>query len=178
MRLFLMVLLAAFSVQAEAERRFGDQGEVVPSGGAAFTTGSGATSISLAPSLQYFVARGLAVGVGVSFGHTSSSGNGTSTVYGGEVSLGYDLPLATRLSFFPRAFFGGTHADFSTPPGVTVIGAGSSGAIDFGVFAPVLFHPVEHFFLGFGPELATFGASSDPFRSQSFALVTTIGGWI
>ena len=52
----------------------------------------------------------------------------------------------------------------------------SNTALALNLFVPVMFHPVEHFFLGFGPALDT-DLSGDA-KVTTFAGRLTLGGWI
>ena len=57
-----------------------------------------------------------------------------------EPSASLDVPLSATLSFFPSG-------------ALAVSSRGDRRAFGVGAFAPILIHPVRHFFLGFGPDL-------------------------
>ena len=52
----------------------------------------------------------------------------------------------------------------------------SSTGLQLNLFAPVMFHPVQHFFLGFGPALDV-DLSGDA-KATTIAARLTIGGWL
>jgi len=167
-------LLALLLATLPAHDKFGDTGALVPSGGIGLFHGSGTTTFSFSPQVQYFVAPNVAVGVGLTYAHQAGDNAPTFDSYGGLVSFGVNLPFGEQLSIFPSVFFTGVHTSIS---GSAFVIGGPSSAIGAAVFVPLLFHPVPHMFLGFGPEFATSGPSSDLFHDQAVSLHTIIGAW-
>lgn len=118
--------------------------------------GSSSTSYGIEPSLDYFVAPNVSVGgaLGVAYGSNSAGGIGTSvssTLIEVAARAGYNLALTDTLSLWPRVGFSYEH-----------ISAGGSNAADVSgyslsltVFAPLLWHPTQHFFVGGGVIVAT-----------------------
>jgi hypothetical protein len=146
--------------------------------------GGSATQFGLAPAADYFVIDNLSVGGQVMFSIESNSpsqGQGNSyTSVGIAPQVGYNIGLTDRISVWPKLFFG-----FET---TSVSNNGPSyneGAI--GVFVPFLYHPVQHFFLGLGPNFATQlisnvspgngAASQDGFKATTFGITATFGGY-
>ncbi len=129
---------------ASAEERFGSKGTISPAGSVGFSyVASGASNdyyfASLDPTVMIFLIDGLAVGGSLHLSYRSSpSGWG----YGLGPSLGWNLWVGERASFFPQAVLSANWERFS---GVT------AHLITAQAFAPVLFHVVPHFFLGAGP---------------------------
>ena len=52
----------------------------------------------------------------------------------------------------------------------------SGSHVALNIFAPVMFHPVQHFFIGFGPALGT-DLSGDA-KVTTIAGRLTLGGWL
>lgn len=120
----------------------------------------------VSPSVSYFVAHDFAVGVVLYFGDHDSQGfqaDGTmtelqSTTVGAGPTLEYNISLGRRASLLLRGWgrVGGIWGSSRTlTPGYTggVAPTQSTSQTDLaaGLFAPLLFHPVQHFLLGFGP---------------------------
>jgi hypothetical protein len=149
----------------------------------------------VAPAADLFLAHHFSVGVILVYEHfsndtpldetvvTSQATVGTRAPFvvlaarsseriGAGARLGYHVRFADWVSLWPtvgatleHAWFG---ADFN--PGET--------GVFLDAYAPVLFHVVPHFFVGFGPALDTvlgLGESASP-RAE-FGLRLTVGGW-
>lgn len=168
----LLALVFALSAQAAEQRRFGDAGTLVPSGSMTMSRQPefDLTEIAVQPSLQYFVMRNLALGLGVSY-LRSSTPDVTLNGYAIIPSVGYNLRLGEHVSVFPQLFFSASHATVSG-------GIGLDDVFALGAFAPVLFHAAPHFFVGIGPQWSTGGTSSDLLAFQRLGLQTVIGGWL
>jgi len=156
---FLSLLLAALPARSQEERKFGDPGVVVPSGSITMGSVNGTSLFDLEPTLQYFYSPNVALGLTVSYFHSSSQ-----DAYALSPSLGYNLRLADVLSVFPQASVSFGYS------GTTELGAG--------LFVPILIHPVQHFFIGFGPDFRTGGPTDDLFRNNVLVVHTVIGGWL
>jgi hypothetical protein len=159
--------------------------------------GGSGTAFGFAPAIDYFVTNGLSLGVNglvevvnpAHSGNTSSSG----TAFGIAPRVGFNLPLSDTVSFWPKLYF--SYATLSVNASATSPGAGTvSGSVGYndtsiGIFAPLLFHPVAHFFFGIGPNLSTQlsnNATSNiaglsPPQNQpkvtEVGLQATLGGW-
>lgn len=123
----------------------------------------GSTTFTVRPALDYFIAPSVSVGGVLGLAVTSGSPTATDVIVGARA--GYNLAVAERISFWP-----GAGLYYARSSG----GAAANDATWLGVFAPFLFHPVPHLFLGFGPfvELGL-GDGGDRFGLQS-----VVGGWI
>jgi hypothetical protein len=113
------------------------------------------------PGVDYFVIDNLSIGGEVLFGLTGSSvtthprnggpdvtADGPSGTYFGIMPrVGYNIPLSSLFSIWPRGGIGLQTASFSGG------GAADSSNTVWFFFAdvPFLLHPVEHFFIGAGP---------------------------
>jgi len=124
---------------------------------------NGATTIALNPGVDYFLAPNISLGGNVIFSHTT----GNDSVFGVAVRAGYNLALAENIGFWPSARFSVLHH----PHGPNESGTSTA----FGVFAPFLWHPVPHFFLGLGPDLNVGLSGGDP---TEFGLDFILGGWL
>lgn len=161
---------------------FGSQGEFVVT--AASDLDIGATSyseseassfgITIAPGFDYFIVENVSIGLSGSFAYGESKGydaasnllrrRGT-TITGGP-RIGFNLPLGSHVSWYPRVTFGieSVHyrdtvvkenedaAETSNALGIPT--STKTGPTLF-VVAPILFHPAPHLFFGIGPYLFT-----------------------
>jgi hypothetical protein len=166
---------------------FGAEGQIAISSDAALTiqrrtisgVSGGTTSIQLAPAADFFVANNLSVGGFVGFDYATSGDNDSSRFSIGP-RVGYNFPFSDLISIWPKAGFSYAHTSNSvTVPGpgnTTVSTSNSASAFALNLFVPVMFHPVRHFFGGFGPFLDT-DLSGDA-KATVFGGKLTIGGWI
>src|SRR5437660_442516 len=179
-RAIVAALLCAAA--ARGEDRFGARGQVVPFGGIGYSHSAGngvsSDSVSLSPGALWFVDDGFALGLSAFFGYRSLSQPTTfgqittsTTSFGGTPMAAAALPLAERVAFFPQAgvsYFWqrGSGGGFTQ----------TSHSVILQGFAPLLFIPASHFFLGFGPSLSWIveGAGSD---TIAVGLVSQIGGY-
>jgi hypothetical protein len=171
-RIVLVVLLAG-ATAARAEDRFGTAGQIVPSGAISFNYAMGPDigTIFISPGVLWFPVNGIAIGGAAFYGYFSrQQGAGfiqpATHQVGLQPELGVALPIGDAFALFPRV-------------GVqfTWVFAQNFGAQRFTALqavAPVLFFPVPHFFLGFGPYLRV-----DPDRPSQgqFGLSSEIGGY-
>jgi hypothetical protein len=155
--------------------------------------GGSGTEFSVAPAADFFVIQNLSVGGNILFGvfNPAQSGSGpstTATLFGIAPRVGYNIPLTDMISFWPKVYFSYTTVNLSS-------GGGSAGgnATAIGLFAPIMFVPAPHFFLGIGPDFSTqlssnstfsgstggvsaSGSTSNPTVTQ-VGIQATIGGW-
>jgi streptogramin lyase len=138
----------------------------------------GTTQIQLAPAADYFVITNLSVGGFVGFDYTTSGENESSRFSIGP-RVGYNIPFSDLISIWPKVGFSFAHTSTTatrTTGNTTVSTTNSADAFALNLFAPVVFHPVRHFFAGFGPFLDV-DISGDP-RATVFGGKLTIGGWM
>ncbi|NNC06061.1 outer membrane beta-barrel protein [Corallococcus exiguus] len=159
---------------------FGQAGQMVISqelnGFIGYNTASEIFTVRLEPSADYFLQQNLSVGASalVAFGF------GDYTVVGLGVlgRVGYHLPLAERVSLWPKVGFG---IQFGHVPDNSDV----SFVLDFN--APVLFHLTPNFFIGAGPQVRALisnkgfsvGAEQGNFSGNDVTLgiTTTVGGY-
>jgi hypothetical protein len=124
----------------------------------------GSTTLNIQPALDYFIATNISVGGVVGLAVTSGSPGANRVLIGARA--GYNLAIADRITFWPTAGLFFTHSSAGTVSGSSTL---------LRIFAPFLFHPVQHLFVGFGPfvELGLSGGGGDRFGLQS-----VVGGWI
>src|SRR6185312_4464351 len=135
-----------FEPVARAEAKFGDPG-VVTIGGAtsmAFTHshldgGSDSTSLFLDPAVDVFVVRGLSLGAVALYQHVESGGAFNYLAFGPRV--GFNVPLDDHWSIWPTVSgaYGIAWGGFDGSP---------SSSWELAGFAPVLYHPAPHFYVG------------------------------
>jgi hypothetical protein len=160
---------------------FSNEGNIAISSDAALSiahrTGD-VTTITLAPALDYFVIPNLSIGGFISFDYTKS-GDADATRFGIGPRVGYNIVVGDLISVWPKAGFAFTHssASVSRETGNTTVDVTTSGnALALNLFVPIMFHPVQHFFAGFGPFLDA-DLSGDN-KITVFGLKLTLGGWV
>jgi len=167
---------------------FGDKGQITISSDAGLSISTesisgvdgSTTKLELRPAVDYFVANNVSVGGFVGLDYVSTSG-AHSTTFAIGPRVGYNFAFSEHFSFWPKLGFSYSTSSVSidTPaaPGAPASSFGASGNhLALNVFAPVMFHPVQHFFLGFGPALDT-DLTGDAKRT-TIAGRLTLGGWL
>lgn len=136
------------------------------------------TTLILRPAFDWFLMEDLSLGGFVGVEYNSSPGGDSSVISIGP-RLGYNIPVGERLSVWPKVGFSLASTTLSDE-GVegTDIGEDeeSNTSIQLNLFAPVMFHPVQHFFIGVGPALDV-DLSGDS-KATTIAARLTLGGWI
>lgn len=167
------VVLLAGAAAARGEDRFGRAGQIVPSGAISFNYAAGPEvgSIFVSPGVLWFPVNGIAIGGAASYGYVSSQQSvnvlqPASHQVGLEPEVGVAIPMGDSFALFPRV---GIAVTWLFPQGF-----GTQRFTTLQAVAPVLFIPVPHFFLGFGPYLRM-----DPSRpsASQFGLASEIGGY-
>jgi hypothetical protein len=151
---------------------FGNQGQVAISDDFSlfFRHANETDTLTLAPAVDYFLAPHLSLGGQVIFSYESRPLDSHSTEFGLGPRVGYDIPLTPMFSLFPRLRLSYTHHSET--------GADSTNLLGLTLFAPFLFHPVPHFFIGFGPSLGgNFAGGESGDRFVVFTLESTVGGY-
>jgi hypothetical protein len=131
--------------------------------------------IVIAPALDIFLAPNLSVGGQFVFAR-SDQGELEEQLFGLGARVGYVIGLG-KISIWPRAGF--TFARGSLELGDSDV---TQTTFTLNVFAPVLYHPVDHFFLGLGPKLdydvyADNDTDFDAAKTTAIGLVSTVGGY-
>lgn len=157
--------------------RFGEPGETVVTASSSIGISSEEFdrsdakyfSAGFSPGADYFITRGVSIGLDVSLWYSYSRGYGadgslvatkTTTFLGGP-RLGVNLPLGESVSFYPRLtgyvewrqsntgiVSGPSLSVPSSPFGATTTTYAGPGVT---LFAPFLIHLAPHFFIGAGP---------------------------
>ncbi|HVW24719.1 MAG TPA: hypothetical protein VHC69_05085 [Polyangiaceae bacterium] len=129
--------------------------------------GGSTTSILLQPAVDYFVIDHLSVGgfLLLNYQHTKGS---HSTTFGIGPRVGYDIPLSSFFSIWPKV---GLSFSSVTGPGP------DANNLALNLFVPLMLHPAPHFFLGFGPALDV-DLTGNQTKSTTIAGRLTIGGWL
>lgn len=183
----LSSLLLATTVQAQnlgetpvatPASTFGNPGQVAISGdfNIQFTheTEGETSTLELAPAIDYFIAPQISLGGHVLFGYANfGSGRGSASAIGFGPRIGFNLPLGPMFSLYPRLGFSYEH--FTRSAGGM---SQSKNFLGVSAYAPFLFHPVQHFFIGLGPRLGGNIAGGDSFdRFLVIELLSTVGGY-
>ena len=131
----------------------------------------GTTSIQLAPAADYFVIPNLSVGGFIGFDYVHS-GDSDSSRFSIGPRVGYNLAFSDLISIWPKGGFSFAYTSDSQSGSEST----TNSAFALNLFVPVMFHPVQHFFAGFGPFLDT-DLSGDS-KATAFGGKLTLGGWI
>jgi hypothetical protein len=179
-----LALLAAPNAHASDEPpgpRFGDPGQLVISSDAnasifaQLAPGDNTYVLQLSPAVDVFVARHLSVGAGADFSYQATTFSDSSADrymwFGIAPRVGYDIPLSDHVSLWPKL---GTDVGYSRILSGPVSGPAGHGYVSADLFIPVLFHPVPHFFVGFGPYADA--TLTNP-GALTFGAKLTVGGW-
>jgi hypothetical protein len=155
------------AISSDFTAQIGTHAEVDPNG----PNPSSRTTIALGPALDVFVIQNFSVGGQVAFAW-EKSGRSHVTGLGAGPRVGYDVPIADKFSFWPKGgMFFSVWSDENA----------SGSRVTAQVYAPFLFHPAPHFFVGLGPyfgvDLLSRWRGQAANRNVDFALTTTVGGW-
>jgi hypothetical protein len=123
--------------------------------------------VFLGSAVDLFVVRGLSIGVALGYEHFDQQGNPTLDLLSAGPRIGYNVPLGDRWSFWPDVY--------ATYQGDWSGGMYSSGLAG-GAYAPVLYHPAAHLFLGLGPKVSTAWIARSV--TTEYGLALSVGGWL
>jgi hypothetical protein len=162
--------------------RFGQTRELAISSDSALqiahTSPGDTTTITLQPAVDYFVAENFSVGGFIGFDYTTAS-FGSTTRFSVGPRVGYNVVLSDLVSLWPKVgfSFATTNTSYDNPDNADEnVTANDNSAIALNLFLPIMFHPAEHFFAGFGPFLDTDLSGDD--KVTVFGLKLTLGGWV
>jgi outer membrane protein with beta-barrel domain len=134
------------------------------------------TTLLLRPAVDYFIVDNVSIGGFLGIEYTSAPG-GSSTAISVGPRVGYDIPLSDRFSLWPKLGFSFASTSQKTDDVAGIPGEDeSSTSVQLNLFAPFMFHPVEHFFIGFGPAFDV-DLSGDS-KATTIAARLTLGGWL
>ena len=150
-----------------------------PPDGSTGVTSSSTTTFFLRPAVDIFVAGGLSIGGQVSLSYYSVDDSNSSTTSIGVVPrIGYNIPLGSKASIWPRVGADYYYTSYSSTSGYP---STNGYTFTFAAFVPFLFHPVPHFFIGGGPTYSTDLVAQydnvDTTRFSQFGVQSTIGGY-
>lgn len=139
-----------------------------------------ATTIQFAPAADYFVIDNFSIGGVILLDYTQAR-NVDATRFSIGPRVGYNIPFTDMIGLWPKLGFSYTHTSASTDVEGRVddveVSVGTSGDhFSLNLFAPLMFHPVPHFFVGFGPFLDA-DLSGDN-KTTTFGGRLTLGGWL
>jgi hypothetical protein len=164
---------------------FGDRGQIALSTESALQVSSASTSgvpgstttLTLGPTIDYFLVKSLSIGAFVLFDYTKAGDNhSTRFVVGPQV--GYNFTLSDLISVWPK--IGMSFASTDRTTAVSIDGRTNASTTNsnlaLNVYVPMMFHPVQHFYAGFGPFLDV--DLSGDIKTTVFGLRLTLGGWL
>jgi hypothetical protein len=129
------------------------------------------TTLRLHPALDYFVSDNLSFGGFLGIDYTTVSGGHTTTWALGP-RVGYNIPFSPRFYVWPKGGFSFASTSISSDTADDT----NTTNLALNLFVPVMFHPVQHFFLGFGPALDV--DLTGDVKTTTIAGRLTIGGWL
>ncbi len=134
------------------------------------------TQLELRPSIDYFIIDNLSFGGFLGLNYLKLEGGHTTAISIGP-RFGYNIAFSPLLSVWPKAglSFTSTSQTIDNPP-TGVSGDTNSSNLTLNLFVPVMLHPAQHFFMGFGPAL-DIDISGDV-KTTVIAGRLTIGGWL
>lgn len=167
---------------------FGGQGQIAVQSDAGLslsnTSISGSdgstTTLVLRPAVDYFIADYISIGGFLGLDYSSTAG-GSNTTFSIGPRVGYNIPLSESFSLWPKVGFSFASTsqdqdDVELPDGGSVeADSESNTSLQLNLFAPFMFHPVEHFFIGLGPAF-DLDLSGDN-KATTIAVRLTLGGW-
>jgi hypothetical protein len=161
---------------------FGGVGQIVVSSDVSLVfqhTTPNTTTVSVSPAADVFVVRNLSVGGALFLDYVDTRYFGTTSV-GLGARVGYSFAFTDTFGIWPKLGFSYRHTseNFSTALGAAgqpIINDGGRDAFTLNLFVPVMFHPVRHFFMGFGPFLDADLAGDN--KVTTFGGKLTLGGW-
>ena len=114
--------------------------------------------MEIGPGVDYFVASYVSLGVGFSaecYKQTGLQPSGATVTYevitfGGGPRVGFNLPIGSWVSFYPRAYLGASVRSFDEKSGRDA-NISKAEIVYVGLYAPLLLHIASHAFVGFGP---------------------------
>jgi hypothetical protein len=133
------------------------------------------TTLTLRPAVDWFVIDYLSIGGFLGLNYISAPG-ASATVFSIGPRVGYDFPFSGRLSIWPKAGLSLASTNVDGNGQLEGFGDGDNTALQLNLFVPLMFHPVEHFFIGLGPafDLDLTGDN----KATTLAVRLTLGGWI
>jgi hypothetical protein len=126
------------------------------------------TTLILQPAFDYFILKNLSLGGAVGLTYTKQ-GDSRGTRFNIGPRVGYNFELAPKLTIWPKLGISYSHTNIDSAND-------SANSLALNLFAPVMLHPAEHFFVGFGPFLDA-DLSGDS-RATAWGFKLTLGGWI
>lgn len=164
-------------------RVFGGVGQTAFSSDVALTiqhSSQDSTSVQFAPAADYFVVQNFSVGATLAIDYVNAA-DSDSTRFSIGPRIGYNIPFTDTVGLWPKLGFAYSHTsvsvDVPTEDDDTELTTSRSGNhITLNLFAPVMFHPAEHFFVGFGPFLDADLSGKN--KTTTFGGRLTLGGWV
>jgi hypothetical protein len=160
---------------------FGDKGQMAFSSDAAlsleYRTGD-VTTITLAPAVDYFVIDRLSIGGFIAWSYVTAA-NVDSSRFAIGPRVGYNIMLSDLVSIWPKVGFSFATSSVSVEDeaeDVEIETSQGNDGIALNLYVPIMFHPAQHFFAGFGPYLDTDLSGDDKVTAVGMKL--TLGGWV
>jgi hypothetical protein len=148
-------------VDGKAESDFGEIERV--------SVGGSGVNVTTVPALDYFLTENLSVGAAISVTHSGpgislrsslaedgegASVSGDSFKVGFGPRVGYAIRISDAFTLFPRFGFRVAFESIELEGATATSGDKIDvdiTSLDFNGFAPLMWHPVNHFFIGVGP---------------------------
>lgn len=134
----------------------------------------------VAPSVDVFVGRGVSLGVSVGYAYTeqrvattsmSAPWDYTSSAVGASPRIGYVVPIARGLSFWPRLSVSAAYSEQAVSgDGSLVYTKGKSAAFSGGLDLGLVYQPIQRLLFKVSPQInvgRTFGEAIGPHQASS-----------
>jgi hypothetical protein len=128
------------------------------------------TTFTFLPATDYFVIKNLSIG-GVIGDVYQKTGHTRSNSFKVGPRIGYNIPFSHLLSLWPKIGISYSHTK-NKGNGSTV----KNNAAQLNIYVPLMVHPAEHFFVGFGPFVDT--DLNGHHRATTWGFRLTLGGWV
>ncbi len=187
----------------ETPRVFGEKGEWVLGNELAASlsstsyagTGSSAGGLNIYGGFDYFMTDGVSVGGGLWTSYQTTTGIDAAS--GSQVDssvrsaglfarLGLNVPMASWISWYPRLAMAFGLRNYEETAGAYE-NSPSGTIVSVTCFAPLLVHPAQHFFVGFGPSIyqelshaVVYADYPTQIQNQATAIGVglVVGGWL
>jgi hypothetical protein len=133
-------------------------------------TNRGSITVTVAPATDFFVIENLSIGAALGVQY-ARAGEAHATRASAGPRIGYNVEITHLLSFWPKI---GVSYSFSATEDGDI--SARRHAVGMNAFAPLMMHPVEHFFVGFGPFVDTDLGGKQ--RGTLWGGRMTLGGWL
>lgn len=139
--------------------------------------GGSTTAVQFRPAVDFFVIDNLSVGLFAGFDYVRMP-TGNTTAFSTGPRVGYDVPFSRAFSVWPRLGLSYSYTRQSIDENEIISGDDhtSASAMALNLSAPIMYHPIDHVFIGFGPAFDVDLVGDE--KATTVAARLTLGGWL